>query len=82
MNKPPLWIWIRIAVDTMWSAIRALKSEAADRHEEARLEEDHRTRLEKRAEGDYLDKQAEELRRAMLKGIEKPLPDVPKPKDE
>lgn len=63
-----LTLWIRVSVETLWSAIRALKEQSSTRHEEARLEETAKGQAEKRAEGDYLNIQSEELRKAMMRG--------------
>jgi len=63
-----LTLWIRVSVETLWSAIRALKEQSYIRHDEARLQEDSKGQSEKRAEGDYLNFQSEELRKAMMRG--------------
>jgi hypothetical protein len=63
-----LTLWIRVSVDTLWSAIRALREQGSTRHDEARLEDSSKSAAEKRAEGDYLNLQSEELRKAMMKG--------------
>jgi hypothetical protein len=68
MSRKGLMIWIRVSAETLWSAIRALKEQSSTRHHEARLEEDQRSQLEKRAEGDWLNLQSEQLRRAMMRG--------------
>jgi hypothetical protein len=77
MSKKGLMLWVRVSVETLWSAIRALKEQSSTRHHEARLEEDQRNQLEKRAEGDYLNLQSEELRRAMMRGHAIEPEDVP-----
>lgn len=68
MSKNGLMLWVRVSVETLWSAIRALKEQSSMRHHEARLEEGSKGQMEKRAEGDYLNIQSEELRRAMMRG--------------
>jgi len=63
-----LYLWVRLSVDTLWSAIRALKEQGSVRHDEARLEEGSKEQAEKRAEGDHLTAQGEEVHKAMIHG--------------
>ena len=66
MTQEPIWLWIRIKISTLWSAIRALKDEASDLHHDARYEESEKERSELRAAADHLDREAEELRKSMM----------------
>lgn len=67
-----LFLWVRLSVTTLWSAIRALKEQGSARHDEARLEEGSKGQAEKRAEGDHLTVQGEEVRKAMMRGHAEP----------
>lgn len=65
------YVLVRLSVDTLWAAIRSLKSEAARRHDEARLEDKPLAREARHAEADYLEAQSEEIRLAMHRSTDK-----------
>jgi len=70
MNLPVnIILRVKLRLATLWSAIRALKEQSRKSHDDARLEQG-RIRDEKRAEADFLERQAEEIRQAMAKSLE------------
>ena len=67
-----IFLWVRLRISTIWGAIWALKEQRDIRHNEARLEDEHKKQTALRAEGDYCNDQAEEIRTAMMRGKDKP----------
>lgn len=64
-----IFIRVRLRLETLWGAIRALKETSRLRHDEARLEEGHK-RADLRREGDASDAQAEEIKRALNEQVD------------
>lgn len=63
------YLKVRLRLETLWAAIRALKALSNQKHHEASEEKRIKERNILHKDGDYLDNQAKEIRDAMIEAL-------------